>query len=91
MKVQFNYGAVEALQVSVENTEELARWCSGSIKSTALPAEEREIEVSFNGEEDRAAVGDWILRVAHAPHNQSRYKYLVFDSSDFGLIFKEVP
>lgn len=54
---------MDAVQYTVENAEELAAWCYGSIRGTMLPPEKRSIQF-YNqeaGEQD-ADVGDWIVR-----------------------------
>lgn len=53
---------VDAVQVTVDNMEDVAFWCDGAIKGTKLPPEDREIEIwnKVLQQEQRAEVGDWI-------------------------------
>ncbi len=52
---------VEAMRVTDDNQDEVAKWCHGSIKGYRLPECEREIEFFARDREHRAAVGDWIV------------------------------
>lgn len=62
-KYRMKQPSIEARQLTVDNMEELARWCNGSIKGTSLPPEDRIIQIQshfHNGELD-LEVGDWII------------------------------
>lgn len=53
---------VEAHQLEAGNLNALALWCNGSVKGVMLPPERRCIDFSRLGEEQRAEVGDWIVK-----------------------------
>lgn len=53
---------VEAQRVTVNSLEQVARWCNGSVKGTALPLHQRVIDIQTLEGEMRADVGDWIIK-----------------------------
>jgi hypothetical protein len=53
---------VEAYRVTSYNIDHLASWCGGAVKGTKLPPEQREIELICRSDEQRAKVGDWIVK-----------------------------
>ena len=53
--------AVEAMQVTVFNLDEVVEWCKGELFGSRLNAKDRAIK--FNGYEAR--VKDWIVRDDH--------------------------
>ena len=53
---------VEAVQVTEDNLEEVATWCNGSVRGTLLPEGDRMVEFNFRGEDQRANVGDWVVK-----------------------------
>lgn len=74
---------VDAAQVTEENMQELADWCSGHIITTNT---DKYIKVKVkrptNPRQTTAMVGDWIL--------VSEYGYKVFSQRNFELKFSKV-
>ena len=52
---------IYAEQLTEKNLENLENWCGGSIKGTALPRNERVIDILTLEGEMRARIGDWII------------------------------
>lgn len=58
--------AVEAVQVTEENMEEVAAWCSGEIRGGSNPSNayiKVKIYHAINKRQTQAFVGDWVLRM----------------------------
>lgn len=53
---------IEAVQLTIDNIEKVAKWCKGQIKGIKLPLEERVIDIQILEGEIRANYGDWILK-----------------------------
>jgi len=60
---------VEARQVTGGNLESVEAWCDGSIHGLLLPRSQRIIEVNNYGIEQRAEIGDWIVKEANGAFN----------------------
>jgi len=60
---------VEARQVTVGNLESVEAWCGGSMRGILLPRSQRIIEVNNQGIEQRAEVGDWVVKEANGTLN----------------------
>lgn len=77
---------IVAVQVTVDNMEAAAAWCDGSIKGVKLPPEERVIDIpgayTDDDEEQRAAVGAYIVQVSISPAF-----FRVLPASRFQLIY----
>ena len=53
---------LEAFQLREDNIEQLEKWCNGSIKGTKLHVSERCIDIQTDSGEQRAEMGDWIIK-----------------------------
>ena len=53
---------LEAFKLNQYNIAQLERWCGGSIKGTSLPAHQQVIDIQTNSGEQRADMGDWIIK-----------------------------
>lgn len=53
---------IEAQRVTVNNLEQIATWCRGSVKGIALPLHDQVIDIQTLEGEMRADVGDWIIK-----------------------------
>lgn len=53
---------IEAQRVTVNNLDQIANWCRGSVKGTKLPLHERVVDIQTLEGEMRADVGDWIIK-----------------------------
>jgi hypothetical protein len=62
MKFRKKPVVIEARQLTVDNLESVEEWCKGSIKGTALPREERVIDIYTLEGEMRADIGDWVIK-----------------------------
>ena len=62
LRLQRIHSEVQAQQVTAKNIYEVSKWCGGSIRGTRLPPEEQEIELWVFDSDQRAKVGDWIIR-----------------------------
>lgn len=60
---------VEGRQVTIGNLESIEVWCNGAIKGTRLPRSERVIEVNHQGIEQRAEIGEWIVKEPNGVFN----------------------
>lgn len=74
---------VEARQVTVGNLESIEAWSNGAIKGTKLPRDQRIIEIQNAGIEQRAEVGDWIVKEANGVFN-------VYTDEAFNLLHEGV-
>jgi hypothetical protein len=63
MKVSLHNPYVIAVQVTELNLQQVADFTGGAIKGISLPAADQEVEFYEFGEEQRAQVGDWIVRI----------------------------
>jgi hypothetical protein len=86
MRVTFHLGFVEAKQLNTGNLKEIADWCGGDIKGIRLSAAEQEVEFNEFGQEQRAQVGDWIVRLGS---KGGRMIYLKVPPEYMPFIFKE--
>lgn len=53
---------IEAQRVTVNNLDQIASWCNGSVKGICLPLHEQVIDIQTLEGEMRADVGDWIIK-----------------------------
>ncbi|EMY34057.1 hypothetical protein D477_011581 [Arthrobacter crystallopoietes BAB-32] len=62
IKLQYRKPIVDAVQITPSNLDAVAAWCSGRVRGTALPPEQRcvQIDTLWDGEQE-AHVGDWMV------------------------------
>ena len=53
---------VAAVELTAENLEAVERWCGGSIKGIKRPIAERAIDIQTRRGEERASIGDYIVK-----------------------------
>jgi hypothetical protein len=53
---------IEAMRYLSSNAEDVAAWCSGSIRGTKLHSSERELAIQTLEGEMRAIIGDYIIK-----------------------------
>lgn len=77
---------VMAMQVTVDNIQEVELWCSGSIRGMLLPVEQRivQLQSTVSGHEEDASIGNWIVRVGHL---NNRMLYIVCTDEVFKRVF----
>jgi hypothetical protein len=69
-------------QLGPDNITLLEVWTGGSIKGTALPVEQRSIDIWTRGREIRANMGDYIVREAAG--------FYIFTSEEFERTFVQI-
>lgn len=59
---------VDAVQVTAENMEEVAKWCEGDLRKTSKPEGAQDemyirvrVQKPLNDRQTKAFVGDWVL------------------------------
>lgn len=84
---------IEAIQVTAENMEEVARWCRGQLRKSGGPGgrnTQRYIKVnvkrSLSDRQTTAYVGDWVVNAL----DQSVKGFKVYTPKAFSLTFEEV-
>lgn len=80
MLTKFTDKEVEARLFGTENQEEMEKWTNGSIKGVKLPVEDRVLEFHRDGEEHRAELNDWVVKIGGT--------FFVFNVKDFHRLFQ---
>lgn len=75
---------IVAHQLTVNNLEELASWCKGSIKGTKLPPERRELEIYTADAEYSAEIGDFIV------YNVDTDSFSICSEKDFNKLYEKI-
>ncbi len=73
---------VAAVQVTVDNLEQVATWCNGAVKGIKLPRSMQCVDVWSDGEERRADVGDFVVRTLTDG-------YRVYSEEEFYSMYEE--
>jgi hypothetical protein len=90
----------EARLVTINNLEEIARWCNGAVKGTKLPAEQRIIQwyeqnTIDGGHELEVRVGCWLVKWGsqgfHALTNEQLHKHFTIVDKSTTVTYKEMP
>lgn len=67
---------VAAVALTADNLEAVERWCGGSIKGIKRPIAERAIDIQTRRGEERASIGDFIVK-------EGEGVFSVFDAKQF--------
>lgn len=75
-------GRVFANQVKENNLEDIANWCNGKIRGTALPRQDQIVQFDdYNGIEQDAHIGDWVVQF------EKTRSFAIFPDSTFLRLF----
>ena len=80
MITKFTDQRIDARIFGTKNQEELMEWTNGSIKGVNLPVEHRALDIHRDGEEYRAELTDWVVKIGDS--------FFVFSARDFHRLFQ---